>query len=69
MSFFKSNIDRTGRIVRGVLAALLALAGFIFFAQGWTLVSVILGLLALFVFVEAVCGWCWARACGIRTKF
>ena len=66
-SFLSPNIDTKGRVVRGV-GALALLVGAVF---GFT-VSVWLGaaLLASGVFVafEALRGWCFLRACGIKTK-
>ena len=66
-SFLSPNIETKGRLVRGVGAlGLLVGAGF-----GYT-VSVWLGLLlltsGLFVGFEALRGWCFLRACGIKTK-
>jgi hypothetical protein len=66
-SFFPRNIDKKGRIARG-LCALALLVGAVF---GLT-VSLWLGgaLLAsgIFVAFEAIPGWCGLRACGIKTK-
>ena len=66
-SFLSPNIDTKGRVVRG-FGALALLVGAVF---GFT-VSVWLGaaLLASGVFVafEALRGWCFLRACGIKTK-
>ena len=66
-SFLSPNIDNKGRLVRGV-CALALLVGAVF---GFT-VSVWLGLVlvasGLFVAFEALHGWCFLRACGIKTK-
>ena len=66
--FFSRNIDWRGRIARGVWGTLLLIAGIIVadFELWICLVLVGLGLFAIF---EAVRGWCFVRACGIRTKF
>jgi hypothetical protein len=64
---FSRNIDNKGRLVRGFGALTLFVgAGFGFTWSGWLGV----GLLALGVFVafEALRGWCFLRACGIKTK-
>lgn len=65
--FFRKNLDASGRRARGVVGAIILIAGII--AADWTLWAciplVIAGLFALF---EAVRGWCVLRACGIRTK-
>jgi hypothetical protein len=65
--FFSPNIGFHGRMARGVLGTLLLIAGIIMadFELWICLLLVGLGLLAIF---EAVCGWCLARACGLRTK-
>jgi hypothetical protein len=66
-SFFAKNIDRRGRIARGVLGGLFVTGGVI--ACGF---NVWLGLVLItsggFVLFEAVRGWCVMRACGIQTK-
>jgi membrane-bound ClpP family serine protease len=67
-SFFKPNLDRHGRMARGVIGALCLIAGIIV-AGDYTLWGLILVVAGLFAMVEAVCGWCIARACGIRTRF
>lgn len=66
-SFFKPNIDSRGRLVRGGIAALLFLAGGgLAFYHLWAgLVFIGIGAFAL---IEAVRGWCLARACGVKTK-
>jgi hypothetical protein len=66
-SYFIRNLGTKGRIIRGLVAAVLILAAVVAFP-----VSVGLGLLllvpGLFVLFEALRGWCALRACGIRTK-
>ena len=66
--FFKANLDRHGRMARGVMGALCLIAGIILvdFSLWLGLIFVAAGLFAI---VESVSGWCVARACGIRTRF
>ena len=64
---FLPNIDRKGRILRGVLAGLLLSAGLVTLFWEWRLGLVILAAGA-FVLFEAVRGWCFVRACGIKTR-
>jgi hypothetical protein len=65
--FFQRNIGFHGRLIRGVLGAILLIAGIIMadFELWICLVLVALGLFCIF---PAVRGWCFARACGIRTR-
>jgi membrane-bound ClpP family serine protease len=68
-SFFKPNLDRHGRMARGVIGALCLIAGIIVAGDYlWWLGLIFVGA-GLFAMVEAVCGWCIARACGIKTRF
>ena len=67
--FFKANLDRHGRMARGVMGALCLIAGIIIAGDylWWLgLIFVAAGLIAI---IESVSGWCLARACGIRTRF
>jgi len=65
--FCAPNIDRNGRILRGLLGlAMLAGAAYSFGESYW-----LAGLLAaagVFCLFEALRGWCAARACGIKTR-
>ena len=65
--FFRPNIDRNGRIARGVMGALCLIAGIIVAGDRslWGLILVVAGLFAI---IEAMSGWCLVRACGIKTK-
>ncbi len=65
--FFRPNIQRNGRIARGVIGSLCLVAGIIIAGDYslWGLVLVAAGIFAIF---EAMRGWCFARACGIKTK-
>ena len=67
MKFFRPNIQKNGRIARGVIGALCLIAGIILvdFVLWLGLIFVVAGLFAIY---EALSGWCFARACGIKTK-
>jgi hypothetical protein len=65
MSFFKSNIDLRGRIVRG-FCGLLCLGGAAMLRDQTVPFVLCLGS-GLFMLFEAVKGWCVARACGLKT--
>lgn len=66
-SFFSRNIDKRGRLVRGISAlALVVGSGFGFmysFGVGVALLAP-----GVFVAFEALRGWCVMRACGIKTR-
>ncbi len=65
--FFRPNLDRQGRMARGVMGALCLIVGIIVCDHSlWGLVLVVPGLFAIF---EATAKWCLVRACGIKTKF
>jgi hypothetical protein len=66
--FFKPNLDRHGRIARGVIGTICLVAGIIVAGDYslWGLILVAAGLFAIF---ESLRGWCLVRACGIKTKF
>jgi hypothetical protein len=65
--FFKPNLDRHGRLVRGVIGTICLVPGIIIAGDYslWGLILVVAGLFAIF---ESLRGWCVMRACGIRTK-
>jgi hypothetical protein len=65
--FFSRNIGFQGRMVRGVIGAILLIAG-IMVSDFYLGIALPLVAVALFVLFEAVRGWCFARACGIKTK-
>ena len=65
--FFRPNIGFHGRLARGVLGALCLIAGIIM-ADFQLLICLVLVSFGLFGIIEAVCGWCLGRACGLRTK-
>jgi hypothetical protein len=65
--FFAPNLERNGRLLRGLSGGLLLLAGIIAFK--WNLLAAIILLCsAAFTLFEAFRGWCVMRACGIKTK-
>jgi hypothetical protein len=65
--FFTPNIDRKGRLARGLMGlALLAGAALSLAESRW--LAVALAAAGLFALIEAFRGWCLARACGIKTK-
>lgn len=65
--FFTPNINHRGRIARGVMGSLCLITGIVIvdYELAVGLVFVVAGLFAL---GESVCGWCVARACGLKTK-
>jgi len=67
VSFFRRNIQKNGRIARGVIGALCLIAGIVLvdYVLWLGLIFVVAGLFAI---GEALSGWCLARACGIKTK-
>jgi hypothetical protein len=67
VSFFRRNIQKNGRIARGVIGALCLITGIVLvdYILWLGLIFVVAGLFAI---VEALAGWCLARACGIKTK-
>jgi len=69
MISFEPNIDAKGRIARAAVAFVVfdvALAGFLLL--DWPLwICIPLFLFSFFVGYEALRGWCFARACGIKT--
>ena len=65
--FFSRNIDNRGRLMRGLGAlALLVGAGFGFTVSIW--LGAVLLASGIFVAFETLRGWCFLRACGIKTK-
>ena len=66
--FFKPNLDRHGRLARGVIGALCLISGIIVvdYVLWLGLIFVAAGLFAIF---ESLRGWCLMRACGIKTKY
>lgn len=65
--FFKPNLDRHGRMARGVIGALCLIAGIIVVDYVFWL-GIVLVVAGLFAIAESVSKWCVLRACGIKTK-
>jgi len=66
-SFFKQNIGRHGRMARGIVGAVLLIAGIIMADFDLRIALPLVGI-GLFCIFEALRGWCLLRACGLRTK-
>ena len=66
--FFSRNIDGKGRLVRGVLGLVL-LVGAVFSRSQSVWLAALLAAAGVFCLLEALRGWCLARACGIKTKW
>ena len=66
-TFFAPNITGWGRVVRAIWG-LACIAGSIAVASYSLLACVVLLLCGAFGLLEAVCGWCVMRACGVKTK-
>jgi hypothetical protein len=69
MSFWTPNIDRRGRIIRGIMADVLFVAAFFAHRNGVEWLAVMLAIAALVGVVETARGWCVLRACKIKTRF
>ena len=65
--FFSRNIDRKGRVVRGVMAVGLFIGAWFAFGVS-SLLGIVLTVSAVFTLFEALRGWCVGRACGGKTK-
>jgi hypothetical protein len=65
--FFKRNISFQGRIARGITGSILLIIGIIL-ADDTLWAAIPLVVIGLFCMFEAVRGWCFLRACGVRTK-
>ena len=66
-NFFKPNIDSRGRLVRGGIAVALFIAGGVLVDQQLWLGLMLIGI-GVFALIEALRGWCLARACGVKTR-
>jgi len=66
--FFKPNLDRHGRMARGVIGGLCLIAGIIVGGDVEWRIGLILVAAGLFAIFEAISKWCVLRACGIKTK-
>jgi len=67
MSFFSPNIGSAGRVFRAISGIILLGAAIVMAWHIWWL-AVILGISGCFGLFEAFRGWCFLRACGIKTK-
>jgi hypothetical protein len=67
--FFRPNLDRSGRMARGVFGGLFLVAGVIVGGDVEWWVGLILVAAGFFAIFEALSKWCVMRACGIKTKF
>ena len=67
MSFWSPNIERRGRLARGITALVLLAAAVILWRADIAVWPWVVGVSGLFVLFEAVRGWCLLRACKIRT--
>ena len=67
--FFRANLDRQGRMARGVIGALCLIAGIIVAGDVEWWIGLIFVAAGLFAIFEAISKWCVLRACGIKTKF
>ena len=65
--FLAKNIERGGRIARGVLGVLLVAAGMLLHRFS-ILACVVFVFAGGFTLFEATRGWCLLRACGIKTR-
>lgn len=72
---FSCNIDRKGRIARGITGFLVLIAGGVVVVRSWIGGGGVIGfagggilsVLGLFMLFEAWKGWCVARAMGMKT--
>ena len=65
-NFFAPNIEKRGRVVRGVAA--LVLLGVAYLSHTVWLSGILTGV-GMFVLFEALRGWCVLRACNMKTPF
>jgi hypothetical protein len=65
---FAPNLEKKGRLLRGLAAAALLIGAIIALRFSLILSGVLLASGAFTLF-EALRGWCVFRACGIKTKF
>jgi hypothetical protein len=65
--FFSPNIDGRGRLARAIGGLILLIGGVVAMFSLWWLGLILLAS-AAFVLFEAARGWCFMRACGIKTR-
>ena len=68
MGFWTPNIERRGRVMRGIIAVILSAAAFLVHRSGIAWVAWPLALAGIFTLCEALRGWCVLRACKIKTR-
>ena len=66
---FRPNLDYRGRMARGVIGTVCLIAGIIVAGDVELWIGLIIVAAGLFAIFEAIRGWCFVRACGIKTKF
>ena len=66
-SFFSPNIETKGRVFRGISALALLVSGGFGLKSSAPLGATLLAA-GIFVAFEALRGWCFLRACGLKTK-
>jgi hypothetical protein len=69
MSFFKPNIDKKGRLLRGAMSLLCGVCAVWQNSEDHKVATVLLAGSAVFTGFEACRGWCVARACGLKTRW
>ena len=66
--FFAKNLDRRGRLIRGI-GGLLSIGAAVWIHDGWPRAALVLGAVGLFAIYQAIRGWCLLRACGAKMPF
>jgi hypothetical protein len=65
----RPNIERRGRIGRGVVGVLCLVAGVVIAVEYSVWLALVFLAAGVFALFEAACGWCAMRACGVKTKY
>ena len=70
------NINRTGRLIRGLVGIILIADAILMYAYDLPsngtmsrVLQIVVAALGLFALFEAAIGWCAARALGAKTRF
>ena len=66
--FFAKNLDRRGRLVRGIGGVLLITAA-VYVHEDSPRIALALCVVGLFSIYQAIRGWCILRACGAKMPF
>ncbi len=69
MAFWTPNIDNRGRLIRGIMSAILFGTAYLAHRQGIEWLAIILAMCGTVGVIETVRGWCVLRACKIKTRF